>query len=111
MFQVDMLSGGSRLYLSWGVRNPSQALNDFQQAIDSSMRNGATIQVPWDPALLDNVTEAVIYGALFGDGVGQGNDYTLQYENGLFSGVGRSLPMSCLVVLLAMLATLTQWEL
>ncbi len=107
-FQVDMESGGSRLYLSWHVRNPSQALNDIQQAIDPSMRNGATIQVPWDPGLYDNVTEADLYGALFGEGVAQSNNYTLQYQHGVISGSGRSLPMSCLVVLLAMLGTLTQ---
>jgi uncharacterized protein YegL len=52
--QIKTRSGGVKTYFSWKVHNPSRALYDYFDEVDSSYFYGKDISIPWDDKLSYN---------------------------------------------------------
>lgn len=93
-----MPSGSGHLYTSFTVRTPNPALHDLHIQVDSSDRNGDTLEIRF-PDDLVGMNETHVFLSLYGDGIGEDNLFNIMFEDGLNGTPG--LKMMSMYLLLA----------
>jgi len=87
LLQTQAQSGAVRVFVSWSVQNPSEALHDVQVDVDEDQRS---VYIDWNEKAERNseevldannqtTLEAPLYGAVVGIERGE-NTFTLSYD-------------------------------
>ena len=109
--KLRVRSGATRLFISFKARNPGRAVFKYRLRVDSSLRQGGRIFIPF-PDDITGVDETYVYAALLGEGYGQRNYFNIGMNDGdTIAGDGVRPGVSIItMVLTTMLLVANAWK-